>query len=414
MRKGDSAVSIAGSEGYGSGYRWYILALAALTFTFVVAMPTMCMPVLFDEISEDLDLSLVQIGTVWGTAALAGAFVVLVGGLLGDRFGAKRVLVAACFMAGLAGALRGVSGGFATLAATFFLFGLMTAIIPPIVHKTCGVWFPDRYLGLANGVVSMGMAVGFTVGALISATVLSPALGGWRNVVFLYGALSVVISVLWLLTRSDPGDARTAVSDESAPPFRQALSRVLRIRGVWLLGLILVGQAGCVQGMLGYLPLHLRDVGWSEASADGALAAFHATSMMSVVPMALLSDRLGSRTAVLLGGALMTAVGVGLLSVAAGPMVWVAVIAGGIVRDGFMAVLMTAIMETKGVGAIYAGTAMGLVMTLARLVGFASPPIGNGLAEMNAGLPFLFWAALAAVAAAGFYLAKREPLRATA
>ena len=381
-----------------SNYRWYILVLAALTFTFTVAMPTMCMPVLFEEISKDLKLNLVQIGAVWGMVPLAGMFVVLIGGLLGDRFGTKRVLSAGCLLAGLAGALRGLSGNFISLAATLFLFGLLSAMIPPVVHKTCGVWFSGRHLGLANGIVSMGMAVGFTVGAMISATVLSPLLGGWRNVMFLYGAISVVISVLWLLTRSEPNQIEPSTDSASTVPLRQALSRVVRIRDMWLLGFILVGQSGCVQGMLGYLPLHLREIGWTGASADGALAAFHATSMVGVIPMVLLSDRLGSRKAALFAATLMTAVGVGLLSVADGATVWASVIIAGIVRDGFMAVLMTTIIEIDGVGAAYAGTAMGLVLTLARLIAFLSPPIGNSLADINLGLPFVFWAALAAVA----------------
>jgi cyanate permease len=403
-----SAVSVVSGEGSRSGYRWYILTLAALTHTFVVAMPTMCMPVLFEEISEDLDLSLVQIGTVWGIASLAGAFVVLSGGLLGDRFGPKVVLVVACFLAGLAGALRGLSGGFVTLTATFFLFGLLTATIPPIVHKTCGVWFSGRRLGLANGVASMGMAVGFTAGAIMSATILSPLLDGWRNVLFLYGAISVIVSVLWLLTRGEPGRAESSASYGGTVPFRQALSGVVRIRDVWLLGFVLVGQIGCVQGMLGYLPLYLRDIGWTGASADGALAAFHATSMVGVIPIALLSDRLGSRKSVLLGATLMTAIGVGLLSVAGGAMVWVSVVIAGIVRDAFMAVLMSTIIETAGVGAAYAGTAMGLVLTLSRLSASVSPPIGNSLADVDVSLPFVFWAALAAVALLGFYLMREE------
>ena len=101
-----------------SGYRWYALALAALTFTFSIAIPTMCMPVLFDEIASDLDLNLVQIGTVWGMVSLAGVFVVMIGGILGDRFGVKRVLSTFCILAGAAGALRGLSGDFTTLSAT--------------------------------------------------------------------------------------------------------------------------------------------------------------------------------------------------------------------------------------------------------------------------------------------------------
>jgi len=399
-------MSIVNGENGGSNYRWYILVLAALTFTFVVAMPMMCMPVLFKEISEDLGLNLVQIGTVWGMAALAGIFVALIGGLLGDRFGVKSVLSVACFLAGLAGALRGLSVDFITLAATMFLFGFMTAIIPVNVHKACGVWFPGRQLGLANGVVSMGMAVGFTVGAMISATILSPLLGGWRNVMFLYGAISIAISIFWLLTRSESSQVELSASYASTVPFRQALSRIVRIRSVWLLGFILLGQMSCVQGMLGYLPLYLREIGWTAASADGTLAAFNGTSMMAVIPIALLSDRLGSRKAVLFVATLMTAIGVGLLSVAGGTMVWASVIIAGIVRDGFMAVLMTMIIETEGVGAAYAGTAMGLVSTLSRPGGLVSPPIGNSLANINLGLPFIFWAALATAALFGFYFVK--------
>lgn len=38
---------------------------------------------------------------------LAGLFVVLIGGLLGDRFGVKRTLGTLCLLAGVAGALRG-------------------------------------------------------------------------------------------------------------------------------------------------------------------------------------------------------------------------------------------------------------------------------------------------------------------
>ena len=386
-----------------SNYRWYILALAALTFTFTVAMPTMCMPVLFEEISKDLDLNLVQIGAVWGMVPLAGMFVVLFGGLLGDRFGTKRVLSVSCLLTGLSGALRGLSGNFVSLAATLFLFGLLNAVIPPVVHKTCGVWFSGRHLGLANGVVAVGMAVGFTVGAMISATVLSPLLGGWRNVLFLYGAISVAIGILWVLTRSESDYIEPSTESVSTIPLRQALSRVVRIRDVWLLGFILMGQSGSIQGMLGYLPLHLREMGWTAASADGALAAFHAISMIGVIPIALLSDRLGSRKAVLFAATLMTAIGVGLLSIANVTMVWASVIIAGIVRDGFMAVFMTTIIEIDGVGAAYAGTAMGLVMTLSRLIAFLSPPIGNSLASINLGLPFVFWAALAAVALFFFY-----------
>ena len=387
----------------GANYRWYILTLAALTHTFAIAMPTMSLPVLFKEMSVDMDLSLVEIGTVWGMIPLAAVFVVLTGGLLGDRFGVKRTLSVLCLLAGLAGALRGISDSFASLAITMFLFGALSASIPINVHKVASIWFPGRRLGLANGILSLGMGLGFTAGAMISATILSPLLGGWRNVLFLYGAISIGIGVLWLLTQSEPGQAKSSPGYVSTVPFRQALSRVVRIRGVWFLGLIMLGQMACNTGMTGYLPLYLREIGWTATSADGALAAANLASMAATIPMTLLSDRLGSRKTILLAATLMTAIGVGLLSVASGTMVWVSAIMAIMARDGFMAVTITLLMETKAIGVTYAGTALGLAMMLSRVGGVISPPIGNSLASISPGLPFIFWAALATIALSGFF-----------
>ena len=103
---------------------------------------------------------------------------------------------------------------------------------------------------------------------------------------------------------------------------------------------------------------------------------------------------------------LMLIVGVGLLSVAEGMMVWVAVSMAGMVRDGFMAVLQTVVLETEGVGATYGGTAMGLVMLFSGLGRLVAPPLGNSLAGIAPGLPFAFWAALAAMGCLGLLQVK--------
>jgi hypothetical protein len=104
----------------------------------------------------------------------------------------------------------------------------------------------------------------------------------------------------------------------------------------------------------------------------------------------------------------MTIVGIGLLSVAEGTLVWVAVILSGIIRDGFMAIFMTMVMETKGVGKTYSGTAMGMIMVYYRIGGLASPPLGNSLAGIDVGLPFLFWALVGLLALLGFYFVNEK------
>ena len=384
----------SGPESWTSSYKWYVLTLAALTHTVVVGIPLMAIPVLFDEISKELDLNLVQMGWIWGIGFVTGIITSLIGGALGDRFGAKWTLAVCCFLSGITGALRGLSGDFVTLAATAFLYGLVPPAIPMNVHKTCGVWFSGRHLGLANGIVSAGMALGFLLGSLLSATVLSPWLGGWRQVLYLYGALSFIVGVFWIFTREVPGPEKSQGGEEKVA-LRDGLPYVARFRNVWLLGLTLFGISGCIYGTLGYLPLYLRRIGWSDSFADVAMATLHGVSLVATIPVVVLSDRLGSRKGILMVGAVMTCAGTALLSLSGGNLVWAAVVIAGLVRDGFMGVLFTLVLELKEIGTKYGGTAIGMVLLFSRVGSLISPPLGNSMATFHLALPFIFWAALA-------------------
>ena len=391
-----------------SRYRWYMLVLSGATATLAVAAPSMAMPVLFSEIAEDLRLSLVQIGAIWGIASFAGLFSGLAGGMIGDRFGTKRTLAVACLLLGLAGASRGLSNSLATMTSTVFLSGLATAAIPMNLHKVCATWFSGRRLGSANAVISGGMAFGFMIGSLISATVLSPWLGSWRHVLFLYGGIAVLMSIPWALTRAAPHEEERLAQGSGGASIRRTLSHVVRLRDVWVLGIALLGVGGGVQGLLGYLPLYLRGIAWSAARADASLAGFHAISLLAVFPLALLSDRIGSRRKLLVAATLMIAAGMGLLSIVDGAVIWIAVLMAGAVRDGYMAVYITTVTELDGVGAEYAGTALGLAMTLSRIGGLIAPPLGNSLAVYGPRVPFALWAAMALLGLAALGFLRRD------
>ena len=392
----------------GAYYRWYVLGLATLTFTLVAGMPTMALPVLFPEIAADLGLTIVQVGVVWGMGSLTGIFMGLLGGVIGDRIGAKRTLVMACLLVGLTGALRGLATNYLLLLLSVFLVGLIQPVIPINIHKSCGIWFPGRQLGMANGIVSTGMALGFMLGSLLSATVLSPWLGGWRGVIFFYALIALLFSLAWSTMRAGPAQVTPAIPLGKRPGIWQGLRHVATLKNVWLLGLALFGVGGCIQGLLGYLPSYLRLMGWAGPAADSVLASFHGASMIFAIPIAVLSDRLGARRPLLLVAALMIAAGTGLLAVVHGPWIWPVILLAGMVRDGFMAVLVTQIMEVKGVGAAFAGTATGLVIGCASLASVLAPPVGNSFARFSPSTPFIFWSALALVGFLGFYWLQDE------
>jgi MFS family permease len=380
-----------------SMYKWYMLALSTLTGTFVVAITASCMPVLFKEISDDLGLSLVQIGTVWGMVTLAGVFFNIPSGVISDRFGTKTVLTVLCVLVGITGALRGLSYNFLTLTITVFLNGITRTSVPVTLTRAVGIWFKGPKLGMAMGIFTVGIGFGFLLGPLVSATVLSPWLGGWRNVMYFYGAVSVVFGILWfVITKEPPGDK--AVSYSGGAPIIPSIVRVIKLKPVWLFALILLFRNGEIMSIAGYLPLYLRDKFWTTAAADGTLSIFYAASTLFAIPLTIVSDRLGLRKAVLIPALLLSVVSTALIPVAPDSMIWVLMVLGGGFIDGFMALSITMLMESEGVGMENSGIAVGIVFTMGLVGAFAAPILGNSLAVIGAGVPFYLWAGMAAIA----------------
>lgn len=376
-----------------SNYRWFLLGVLTLIGSLVAAAPNSCMPALFKEISLDLNMDIVDIGLIWGIASLAGLFVSIPGGLLSDRLNARYFIGILCILAALTGAARGLANDFTTLALTTFINGIVRLILPVVVTKTIGIWFKGSNLGTAQGIGAMGVGFGLMLGPLISATYLSPWLGGWSNVLYFYGAIGVILGILWLLISREPPPAETQEPVKRVP-VGQAISLIWRNKYIWLLGIMLFFRIASLMGVTGYVPTYLKDIGWSGAGADGVLAAFYAISTLMVVPASALSDKIGRRKPFFFVSLLVSSSAIAFIPFTNGAGVWVMMMLAGFLLDGFMALFTTTLLETEGVGSALSGTAIGVTFTIAQLGSVISPPIGNALDAFGAHWPFIFWALL--------------------
>lgn len=373
--------------------KWLVLALATLTHLFVVAMPATAIPVLINEISRDLGMSLTQIGTMWAAGSFASLLMYLPGGIIGDRFGVMRTIGISCLLSGVVLLFRGYSPNFLTFIVTSFSYAFVSALLPVNVHKTMGQYFQGKNLGMANGVVSMGMGIGATLGALLSATYLSPALGGWRNVLFLYGGVSLIVTVFWVLATRMTTRNVVVEADVQATSIMNTIRAVARSRNVWLLAMVSIGRSVSVSGLVNYVALYLeRFRGWPTANAAGALTVINAVSMLTVLPIALLSDRMRSRIAIVLPGLVVGILANALFSFSGDQVIWVLLIALGVFSDGYAAIFITMIQESEGIGHRYTGTALGLVFSISNIATTIFSPVSYRLAESNPDNPFIFWA----------------------
>ena len=377
-------------------YRWYILALSLVTYAVIAGCGRLCMPVLFKQISDDLGLSMVAIGTVWGMDPLAGVFIGLPSGLLADRFGVKSTLTVICILAGVFGGMRGLSVNFTTMAATMFLFGLTAATMTSVIPKVTAEWFSGRQLALTNAMINIAGSIGSIVATMFSATVFTPLLGSWRRVLFVYTVPMVILGLLWLFIGREPDRSTATEPSAGKVPFRQAMSHVMRIKEVWMIGIVSLTTWGASNGLIGYLPIHLRNIGWAPAAADNTITVLNAVASIGSIPMVLLSDKLRTRKGVLYLSIAALAIGLVVLPFVNAIGVWLTIIFIGFLRSGSGSLFNVIIFETKGVGSTYGGTAIGLASTISMVGAFLAPPLGNSLDAINHAFPCIFWGCLAA------------------
>ncbi|MEM8862345.1 MAG: MFS transporter [Chloroflexota bacterium] len=390
---------------YSQSFRWPILILCALTIVVVYTVPTLMVPVLFAEIAADLDLNVVQLGVVWGSVSLSSMIIGLIGGALSDRFGAKPSIILVCVLIGIFGSLRGLTSSYGALVGSMLLYGFVAPALPPMLHKTGAFLFAERK-GISTITISTGFALSLFLGSRYTATWLSPAIGGWRNVLYLFGGLAVVFAVFWTFVPKRAFAAPTAQNDAFFSAIFKAVRQVLQVREVWYIGIASLAYWAAIRGFVGYTPIYLRGLGWDAVTADNTISLFFLGSLIFAIPSTYLSERFGQRHLLLVVATGLAGLGIGLLGTGDATLIVLGSILAGALFDSYMANHQAALLDLEGIS-VFTGSALGLMVMFREIGGFFSPPLGSLLVEIDPGMPFYLWGAFGLIAAAVYLFMPR-------
>ncbi len=180
------------------------------------------------------------------------------------------------------------------------------------------------------------------------------------------------------------------------------------MKEVWILGAIQAAFLGTNNGLVGYLPLYLRDIGWEPASADTAITVLNGAIMVGSIPMVLLSNRLKAPKLMLVVSMAVLTASLALQPFVSGTGVYVLLAISGFLRSGAIALFTALIFQVEGVGSRLGGTAQGLAQAMGMALGFAAPPLGASFTGISAGAPFIVWAILAGVTIPLFLLLREK------
>jgi len=257
------------------------------------------------------------------------------GGLMLDRFGARRLLMLGCVVLASAyfaySRLEGLMQMYAihvAFALTLLTAGTMVVIV--LVSS----WFVEKR-GLAIGIALLGTSAGSFILPPLNAELIARI--GWRQT-FAFEALFplVVLVVVLLFVRNSPADyGRTAmgVKEGAADPRTVGLDfgQALRTRSFWAIGISGFLIYYSILALFSHMFLHMRDLGYEPRVAASALSLLSVVAMLSKLGSGWLADRI-DRHKVFMGCLVIMLAGVACLAtLKAGAWVWTAVvlIAGG-------------------------------------------------------------------------------------
>jgi Arabinose efflux permease len=122
----------------------YWVIVFAVALAVVTYIDRVCISQAAPLITSDLKLSREQMAGVFSAFVLAYAIFEIPGGYLGDRMGARRVLMRIVVWWSIFTAATGFAWNFASMATTRFFFGAGEAGCFPNLTKSFTTWLPPE------------------------------------------------------------------------------------------------------------------------------------------------------------------------------------------------------------------------------------------------------------------------------
>ena len=240
--------------------RWWTLSALVLS-TLAVGLDTTVLSVALPTMATDLHASTAQLQWFVDSYNLVLAAALLPAGLLGDRFGRKRLLLAALVVFGGASVWCAYAGSATGLISARVLLALGAAFLMTMPAAVLPVIFPAEERGRAVAIWTTAMFASFPLGPIVGGLLLD---NFWWGSVFLINVPVVVIALIAVSTLMP--ESRSSHRSRFDP-----VGLVFAIAGLVALtyGVIESGERGWSDGLVWFwliaaVVLEVAFVGWQR------------------------------------------------------------------------------------------------------------------------------------------------------
>jgi len=233
---------------------WGVIAMLAAA-QFVMVLDTTVMNVSISQIVEDLNTTVVGLQTAITVYTLVMAAFMLIGGKLGDKWGARRAYAIGLLVYGAGSLTTALSPNLAVLLVGWsFIEGLGAVLVIPAIAALTAVTYSGRQRALAYGILG---------GVSGASAAIGPLIGGWVTANFtwriVFASETVVVLALMLFLRAIPATAGRPTKLDLPGAFLSAAGL-----GLAVFGILRSSQWGWIGPKAGapFTPLGLSPVFW--------------------------------------------------------------------------------------------------------------------------------------------------------
>jgi sugar phosphate permease len=219
------------------------------------------------------------------------------GGILADKFGARKMMTTGVVLWSIFSVLTGAAASLANLIWVRIFFGLGEGLHPPAAFKALSSWFNSAERARANGLVMSSN----TIGPMITPIIFAALMGafGWRHAFYLVSIPGFLLAfvVYWYL-RDEPAQHPQMTSrelieiGESSGEDKISIGELMRHRALWQLFFIYLTWDVTWWGFQAWLPSYLLKERGFTLLATGAVAALpFAAGFIGILFSAYLTDK---------------------------------------------------------------------------------------------------------------------------
>jgi len=366
--------------------RWVMLLVIFFTRT-ALGFQFQSIAALTPFLVAGFDLSFAQVGLLMGLFMLPGVVLALPGGLLGQRFGSLRVVVAGLALLIVGGTIVSYSEGFDSAAIGRTLGGAGGVLVNIMLARMVADWFRGRELQTAMGI----MLAAWPFGMALALMILGPlaAESSWRLAEYAtVVAAGLALGLVGLVYQGPPG----------ALAVERATLRLNVPRRVWALAVSAgVGWAllnASVIVVASFAPSFLMSRGSSVTEAGLITGAALWISIVAVPIGGLVADRVNRPRLLIVAACLAATITIACIARAPVPALWM--VASGILLGLPPSIMMS--LLPRAVAAEHLSTALGVYYGLFYLGMAVSQTLAGLLRDLTGdpGMPLLFAAVLMA------------------